>query len=77
MQSIAVSELRSKLMKVLKEIELGSSIDITSRGRVVARLVPPDFSRELAKNKLQVLSTTAILHDVTSPIDADWEAMRS
>jgi len=76
MQSIAVSELRSKLMKVLKEIELGSSIDITSRGRVVARLVPPDFSRELAKNKLQVLSTTAILHDVTSPIDADWEAMR-
>ena len=77
MQSIAVSELRSKLMKVLKEIELGSSIDITSRGRVVARLVPPDFSRELAKNKLQVLSMTAILHDVTSPIDADWEAMRS
>jgi len=77
MQSIAVSELRSKLMKVLKEIELGSSIDITSRGRIVARLVPPDFSRELAKNKLQVLSMTAILHDVTSPIDADWEAMRS
>ena len=53
MQTIAVSELRANLMKVLKEIEYGESLDITSRGKVVAKLVPPEYSREKARNKLK------------------------
>ena len=49
MDTISVSNLRANLMKVLREIEHGSIIDITSRGRVVAKLVPPDFTRKLAR----------------------------
>jgi prevent-host-death family protein len=74
MTSIAVSELRSNLMKVLREIELGSSVNITSRGKVVARLVPADFNKKNAREKLQALSKTTTLHDVLSPVEEVWEA---
>lgn len=73
MKSIAVSELRSNLMKILKEIEQGSSLDITSRGRVVAKLVPPDYTRSLARKKLAAIGKRAKIHDIVSPIDEDWE----
>jgi antitoxin (DNA-binding transcriptional repressor) of toxin-antitoxin stability system len=74
MENIAVSVLRSKIMRVLKEVEVGSTINITSRGKVVARLVPPDFNCRIAKDKLNALSKTAIIHDVLSPIDEAWKA---
>ena len=74
MQSIAVSDLRANLMKILKEIENGSSLDITSRGRVVAKLVPPNFTRKLARKRLIEIGVKAKLNDVISPIDEKWEA---
>ena len=77
MAAIAVSEFRAKLMEVLKQIENGSTINITSRGKVIARLVPPDYSREIARKRLIEISRTAVLHDVLSPIDVQWEAMKS
>jgi glyoxylase-like metal-dependent hydrolase (beta-lactamase superfamily II) len=56
------------LMKVLKEIEHGTSLNITSRGKVVARLVPPDFVRIEARKKLEEIGKTAKLADIISPI---------
>lgn len=77
MTSIAVSEFRANLMKVLKQIENGSTINITSRGKVIARLVPPNDTIKIARKKLNEISRTAILHDVISPIDVEWEATKS
>ena len=74
MKTIAVSELRANLMKVLKKTEHGSTINITSRGRVVAKLVPPEYSSDKAKEKLNEISKNAILNDVISPIDSEWES---
>ena len=75
METIAVSKLRANLMKVLKEIEQGSSVNITSRGRVVAKLVPPDYTAEKAREKLNEIAKTAVLHDLIAPIDAPWKVM--
>ena len=77
MSSIAVSEFRANMMKVLKQIEKGSTISITSRGKVIARLVPPDYTSAIARKKLQAVAKTAVVHDVVSPIDVEWEAMKS
>ena len=74
MDTIAVSKLRANLMKVLKDIEHGSSVNITSRGKVIAKIVPPDYSKEMARKKLNEISKKAILHDVISPIDVKWKA---
>jgi prevent-host-death family protein len=74
MNAIAVSELRANLMNILKKIENGSVIDITSRGKVVAKLVPPEYNRAKAKDKLKEISKTAVVGDIVSPIDSKWEA---
>ena len=76
MDSIAVSELRANLMSVIKEIEHGASIKITSRGVVVAKLVPPDYSKERALKRLDEISKTATIGDIVSPIETAWEAMQ-
>ena len=75
MNTIQVSELRANLMKVIREIERGSTIKITSRGKVVAKLIPPGSGKEEAKNKLKELGKKAVIKDVLSPIDSKWEAL--
>lgn len=68
MDTIAVSELRAKLTSVLKEVEHGSTIKITYRGVVIAKLAPPDFSQEKARKKLLEIGRSAKIGDVVSPI---------
>ncbi len=74
MQSIAVSELRANLMSILKNIEKGTSMSITSRGKVVAKLIPPEESLKLAELKLAEIRKSAKVHDVLSPISTKWKA---
>jgi prevent-host-death family protein len=40
MKTIGIRELRQRASAVLKHVESGATVDVTSRGRVVARLVP-------------------------------------
>lgn len=40
MRTIAVRELKAKLSATLREVERGERIRVTSRGRVVADIVP-------------------------------------
>ena len=74
MTTIAVSELRANLMKVLEEIKLGAQIQITSHGKIIAQLVPADAAQEDAKAALQQLSSGAFIGDVLSPLDETWNA---
>ena len=76
MDTIPVSDLRANLMKVLKKIEHGSVVDITSRGKIVAKLVPPDYTREMAREKLIELRKNAVIGDIISPIDIQWKAAK-
>ena len=76
METIATSELRANLMKILREIEHGSTIDITSRGKVVAKLVPPDYVKEKAKDRLKEIGENAFIGDIISPVDAQWEVLQ-
>jgi len=73
METIAVSEFRSNLLNILKRIENGSTIIITSRGRPVAQLIPPEDTAKNARNKLKSLAKTALIKDVLSPIDEKWK----
>ena len=76
METIAISELRANLMKVIADIQHGSKIYITSRGKVVAKLVHPDEDKENAKKRLKEIGKTAVLQDIITPIDVQWEVMK-
>ncbi len=39
---VSIQEARKQLSKLLKAVEHGERIEITRRGRVVARLTPPE-----------------------------------
>jgi len=73
-ETIAVSNFRAKIMSVLKEVENGSSIKITSRGKIVAKLVPSDFTKTSAKQKLIEIGKKAKILDIISPIDEVWNS---
>jgi prevent-host-death family protein len=73
MLQIGVSEFRANMMKILTKVEQGAMIDITSRGRVVAKLVPPEYSRDLARNKLGEIGKRAKIGDVISPLETVWK----
>jgi len=75
MTTIAVSELRANLMQVLEQIKQGAQIQITSRGKVVAQLVPADKAQEQAKMALKHLAEDAKIGNMIDPIDESWNAI--
>lgn len=65
MKTTTVRELRNNYSKVLKWVAKGEEVDVTRRGKIVAKVVPPsaakatqvDWSQSAALNR-RVWSTT-------------------
>ncbi len=75
MHTINISDFRANLLKYLEIANSGEQISVTSNGKMLATITPPANQKELARQQLQTLSTTAKIHDVTSPTDCEWSAM--
>ena len=73
MISVAVSSFRAHLVEYLNKVQRGESVVITSHGRDLARLVPPENNREKARNRLKQLRKKAVVKDVISPIPIEWD----
>jgi len=70
MASVGVRELRQRASELLRRVEGGETIEITDRGRPVARLAPlPEGSRlEVLRSAGEVHSATAEFADLPEPI---------
>ena len=76
METVGVSELRNNLLSLIKKVQSGENILITSRGHGVAKLVPLENSTEEAVKALKELRKSAYVGDVLSPVDEEWESMK-
>jgi prevent-host-death family protein len=76
MEKVGVSTLRGNLSVFLKKVQKGEIITITSRGRDMARLVPVEDKTFKSKEILRELGKNALIDDIISPIDENWEAMK-
>jgi len=76
MERVAVSEFRANLVGFLKRVKRGEVITVTSRGHEIAKIMPPDNKMENARKSLKKLRKTAVIEDVLSPIEEEWEVMR-
>jgi prevent-host-death family protein len=76
MKKIAVSTLRENLSVYLKKVQNGQTITITTRGREMAILVPVKNKRKQSTKILQDLGKSAVIGDIVSPIEEDWEVMK-
>lgn len=75
MESVNISELRSNLLSYLNKAKEGHEIIVTSHGETLATIVPPTDRNKLAKAKLKQLAKTAVINDVVSPINDNWDAL--
>ena len=76
MEKVAVSRLRENLNVFLKKVQNGQSITITSRGHELAKLVPLEDRMKMSRKTLKRLGKTAVIGDILSPVDEQWEAMK-
>ncbi len=75
MFAINITEFRKHLPEYLEKIQRGEEIQITSRGKVVARVVPEVDEAEAARKRLLALRDKGYLGNVISPIEAvEWTA---
>ncbi|MCP4108094.1 MAG: type II toxin-antitoxin system prevent-host-death family antitoxin [Desulfobacteraceae bacterium] len=78
MKSLVITQIEKNIPKILSTIQAGEMISVTFKGREVARLVPPtmDNIMETARKKLALLRKTAVVGDVSSPLDDEWKAVK-
>ena len=74
MATVNTTEFRQHLPSYLRRAAAGEEIRITSRGRVIARLLPKEDRVAAARQRLDALQGQVILGDVESPSGEDWNA---
>lgn len=74
MDQINITDLRQHLPSYLKQVQAGKALQITSHGKVIARIVPEDDPVTEARRKLQAAQGESWIGDVESPIDVEWSA---
>jgi prevent-host-death family protein len=74
MHEINITELRSHLPKYIGRVKKGEKILVTSRGKVVASLVPVQDVRTSARKRLAELRECCMVGDVVSPTGEKWVA---
>jgi len=76
-QKISITELRNNLPQYLACVRRGRLVQITHRGKVIARIVPETDPALAARNRLIALRKKARIGDVIAPLDEPWEAARA
>ncbi|MBF0444907.1 MAG: type II toxin-antitoxin system prevent-host-death family antitoxin [Magnetococcales bacterium] len=73
MLNVDVAEFQKGLPNYMKQIGNGEEIQISSKGCVVARVIPVKNKSDEARKRLELLRGTVITGDVLSPIgENDW-----
>jgi prevent-host-death family protein len=73
MSAISITEFRQHLPAYLKRVQQGEALEITQRGKIVARLVPAEDPAEAARQRLFALRGTGFVGDVESPVEGlEW-----
>lgn len=75
-RKVNVTELRQNLPAYLVEVQKGKEIEVTSRGRVIARIVAGGDPHQEARERLLAMRKHCHVGDVLSPTGAQWNAER-
>ena len=75
METVKISELRANLLNYLNKANQGNEIVVTSHGEILATIVAPIGKNQQAKAKLKLLAKDAVIGDIVSPIEDQWDAL--
>lgn len=72
-QDINITELRNHLPSYLKRVARGEQLRVTSKGKVLARIVPEGDPAAAARDRLEALRGTMVVGELLDPIeDLSW-----
>jgi len=71
-KKLTATETKAKILALLDEVEAGEQVEITKRGRTVARLVPAGGSRAL-EGSLIGIAMTAVEGDDLLTTGVVWD----
>lgn len=75
MAKVKITELRQNLPTYLAKVQAGESVEVTVRGRVIARIVPEEDRQAAARRRLKQLRGKArITGDIMAPSGEVWNA---
>lgn len=79
MLEVSVTEFRSHISEYLGKLHEGENISLLSRGKVVARILPPIDENQQAREELLKLRSTVLKYDdpfepVVSP--EEWSVLK-
>ena len=74
MAKVNITELRQNLAAYLVKVRKGEEVEVTARGKVIARIVPEENRREAAKRRLAAVRKKARVGDLMSPSGEVWNA---
>ncbi len=77
MKAVKVTDLRSHLQEFLSQVRRGEALAVTSRGKVIVRILPVEDTKRAAKARLQQFRARAKVGDVVTPIAERWDAEHS
>ena len=75
MEEVPVSEFRANFMRFLQKAYKGERLIITSRGKQIAQVLPPDEIKKEARRKLRSISKSCYIGDIVSPTDEDRKVL--
>jgi len=75
-RTVNVTVLRQNLPAYLAEVKKGGEIEVTSRGKVIARIVAGGDPHREARERLLAIRKHSKVGDVVSPTGAKWNAER-
>jgi prevent-host-death family protein len=75
MAKVNITELRQNLPAYVARVREGETLEVTVRGRVIARIVPEQDRAAAARERLKALRGKAqITGDIVGPSGERWEA---
>ena len=74
MAKVKVTELRQNLPTYLARVRAGEAVEVTVRGRVIARIVPEEDRQAAARKRLKALRKSAKVGDIMGPSGETWDA---
>ena len=75
--TLSVTEFKARCLELLEVVHrTHETLIITKRGKPIAQVGPTGPEIVKAKRKLGELDGKVVLHDIMSPIDVEWEAMK-
>jgi prevent-host-death family protein len=74
MIKVNVTKLRANLPNYLGMVRKGEEIAVTSRGNVIARILPDRGGSQASRERLAALRGKCRIGDVITPLGETWES---